>query len=149
MGGIVGAYVIAQLLIGQLLATGLPMVREDAEIWLAQRVDLLMLGVVGVAAVLWLLALARRWASPATGAGLLVAAVGITARFVARYAVDARLGFLWPPGTEQGEAVSTLGAMTDAIGLVAFAFGLASVAVGVWSERRLRRAVPSWFPTVE
>lgn len=149
MGAIVGTYVIAQLCVGQVFVVMLPMTREDAQTWLEGRADLLMMGVVGIAAVLWLLAVARRWASPATGAGLLLAAVGVTGRFVTRYAVDARLGFLWPAGTEQAEGLSALGAMTDAIGLVAFAFGLASVAAGVWSERRLRREAPPWLLTLE
>lgn len=125
------------------------MERAQVEAYYAQPMDLLLLGFVAAVALLWLLLLARRWITPMTGAGLLVAGVGATARFVTHYAVDANMGILFPPGEEPAASVRELGPLVEVTGLVAIAFGLASVAASAWPERYLRRLAPPWLPRLE
>ena len=94
------------------------------------------------ACVLWSLAVARGWASSATGAGLVLAGYAVAARafgefFPSLVSQPIQTGFAGDPIVDLTLAVRSLGSL-------AFVFGLACTAAEYSPRSRVRRRAPSW-----
>lgn len=107
-----------------------------------QYLNVGLLGIVALAYLAWVLALARGWVTGATGGGFAVAAVGVFLRSVAEMPhliAQVPLAESPPP-----EPFATVLPLARGLGLVAVVFGLACVLAACLSERRLRRSGPAW-----
>ncbi len=99
---------------------------------------------LGTAYAVWIFAVARRWVSPETGGGFVVAATALSARLV----VEMPIFWAHPlPGAVPPEPYATVLPLARGLGLMAIAFGLACVLAACLSERRLRRSGPPWAHT--
>ncbi len=107
---------------------------------------LVMLAVLGTAMLAWTFAVSRRWLGSSTGTGFWVAAFALAMRantdFIVTaflstptYAYDDRYGYA---------PLGTLVWLGRNVGLAAFAFGLAFVALSCWADRRMRARAPAW-----
>jgi len=101
-----------------------------------------MLGVLAAAYLVWLVGVARRKVTAATGGGFAVAAAGLLLRVIVempQVVNQVPLALAPPP-----EPYGTWLALARGFGIVAVAFGLACVLAACLSERNLRRSGPAW-----